>query len=86
MLQDKIVFTVTGKLQELLLKEDGLALEKALKICRAFEQSNKHVKELRSNFASNTLNPSAEVNKVQRRPSQKENDQQSSTDEDRTSN
>ena len=86
MLRGKIVFTVTGKLQELLLREDGLTLEKALKICRAFEQSNKHVKELRSNFASNALNSSAEVNKISRRPSQKANDQQNSTDEDRTSN
>ena len=45
MLRDKIVFTVTGKLQELLLREDNLTLEKAIKICRAFEQSNKQVKE-----------------------------------------
>ena len=85
-LRDKIVFTVTGKLQELLLREDGITLEKALKICRAFEQSNKHVKELRSNFASNAFNSSAEVNKISGRPSQKANDQQNSTDEDRISN
>ena len=81
MLRDKIVLTVTGKLQELLLREDGLTLEKALKICRAFDQSNKHVKELRSNFASNALNSSAEVNKISRKPSQKANDQQNSTDD-----
>ena len=86
MLRDKIEFTVTGKLQELFFREDGLTLEKALKICRAFEQSNKHVKEVRSNFASNALNSSAKVNKISRRPSQKANDQQNSTDEDRTSN
>ena len=70
----------------LLLREYGLTLEKALKLCRAFEQSNKHVKELRSNFASNALNSSAEVNKISRRPSLTANDQQNSTDEDRTSN
>ena len=37
MLRDKIVFAVTGTLQELLLRKDGLTLEKALKIYRAFE-------------------------------------------------
>ena len=49
MMRDKIVFTVTGKLQELLLRVDGLTLEKAVKICRAYEQSNKQVKEFRDN-------------------------------------
>lgn len=38
MIRDKIVFTVTGKLQELLLREDDLDLVKAIKICRAYEQ------------------------------------------------
>ena len=38
MIRDKIVFTVTGKLQKLLLSEDNLTLDKAVKICRAFEQ------------------------------------------------
>ena len=33
MLRDKIVFIVTGKLQELLLREDNLTLDKAVKIC-----------------------------------------------------
>ena len=44
MLRDKIVFTVTEKLQESLLREDDLTLEKAVRTCRAFEQSNKQVK------------------------------------------
>jgi hypothetical protein len=48
MTRDKIVFTVQGKLQELLLREDKLSLDKAIQICRAYEQSNKHVKELRA--------------------------------------
>ena len=47
MIRDKIVFTVTGKLQELLLREDDLNLVRAIKICRAYEQSNKQVKEIR---------------------------------------
>ena len=47
MIRDKIVFTVTGKLQELLMCEDDLDLKKTIRICRAFEQSNKQVQEIR---------------------------------------
>lgn len=46
MMRDKIVFTVTGKLQELLLRVDALTLEK---VCRAYEQSTKQVTEFRDN-------------------------------------
>ena len=49
MLRDKIVFSASGKLQELLLREDKLDLEKAIKRSRAYEQSNKHVREIREN-------------------------------------
>ena len=54
--------TVTGKLQELLLRVDGLTLERAVKVCRAYEQSSKHVK-------SNPSNPATKVNKVAQKPS-----------------
>ena len=49
MMRDKIVFTVKGKFLELLIhvREDDLDLKKTIKICRAFEQSNQHVQELR---------------------------------------
>ena len=57
---------MTGKLQELLLRVDGLTLEKAVKVCRAYEQSNKQVKEFRDN--SNTSNSSTKVNKVAQKP------------------
>ncbi|XP_033730983.1 uncharacterized protein K02A2.6-like [Pecten maximus] len=67
MMRDKIVFTVTGKLQELLLREDKLTLEKAVKVCRAFEQSNKQVRELRD------TNPTSRVNKVASNYNQKPN-------------
>ncbi|CAC5397952.1 unnamed protein product [Mytilus coruscus] len=59
MMRDKIIFSVTGKLQELLLREDKINLDKAIKICRAYEQSNKHVKELRE-----STNSTHTVNKV----------------------
>ena len=49
MMTDKIAFTVTGKLQELPPRMDGLTLDKAVKVCRAYEQSTKHVKEFRDN-------------------------------------
>ena len=62
MLRDKIELTVTGKLQELLLSEDNLTLEKAVKVCRAFEQTNRQVKEFRG---SATLpSSSTGVNKI----------------------
>ena len=66
MMRDKIVFTMTAKLQELLLRVDGLNLEKAVKVCRAYEQSNKQVKEFRDN--SNPSNSSTKVNKVAQKP------------------
>jgi hypothetical protein len=46
MLRDKIGFSSNGKQQELLLREEILNFEKAIKICWAYEQSNKHVKEV----------------------------------------
>jgi hypothetical protein len=48
MLRDKIVLSSNEKQQELLLREENLDFEKAIKICRAYEQSNKHVKEVRN--------------------------------------
>ena len=48
MIRDKIVFSVTGKLRELLLRECELNLKKAVNICRAFESTAKHVKEMNS--------------------------------------
>ena len=53
---------MTGKLQELLLREDNLTLDKAVKICSVFEQSNRQVKEFRE---SATLpSSSTSVNKI----------------------
>ena len=52
MIRDKIVLSVTGKLQELLLREDKLDLQKAISTCRAYEQSNKHVQEIREKETS----------------------------------
>jgi len=35
------------KLQELLPREEKIELDKCLQICRAYEQSNRHVQEIR---------------------------------------
>ena len=46
MIQDKIVFSTTGKLQELLLREVDLSLKKAIEICQAFEATKKYTTEM----------------------------------------
>ncbi|PFX12101.1 Retrovirus-related Pol polyprotein [Stylophora pistillata] len=71
MLRDKIVLTVTGKLQELLLREESLTLEKTLKICRAFEQSTKQVKELKNNIGSASDSTPSNLNKVSKKSNPK---------------
>jgi hypothetical protein len=58
MMRDKIVFSVEGKLQELLLRQDSLTYDKAIKLCRAYEQANLQVKEIRE------VTPNSSVNKV----------------------
>ena len=68
MMRYKIVLTVTGKLQDLLLRVDGLTLEKAVKVYRAYEQSIKQVKEFKD--SSNPSNSATKVNKVAQKPTQ----------------
>ncbi|KAL5017694.1 hypothetical protein ScPMuIL_005222, partial [Solemya velum] len=64
MMRDKIVFTVTGKLQELLLREDKLTLDKTVKICRAFEQSNRQQKGESKHSQSHSQKPSDRKQKI----------------------
>ncbi|VDH99725.1 Hypothetical predicted protein [Mytilus galloprovincialis] len=72
-MRDKIIFSVTGKLQELLLREDKINLDKAIKICRAYEQSNKHVKELRESTSStHTVNKVTHHDKFKKKAYQPE--------------
>ena len=44
MIRDKIVFSASGKLQELLLRDTNLTLGIAIDICRAFEMTHRQVK------------------------------------------
>ena len=55
MIRDKIVFSVSGKLQELLLRETSLDLKKAIEICPASEITSRNKKE---------MNASSEAQKI----------------------
>ena len=46
MILDKIVFSASGKLQELLLRDTNLTLGISIDICRAFEMTPRQVKEM----------------------------------------
>ena len=48
MIRDKIVFSVEGKMQELLLREKTLDLQKAIDICRSYEITSKQKKEMQT--------------------------------------
>ena len=45
-LRDKIVFSMTDKVQALLLRQKPLDLQKAIDICRAYELTSKETKEM----------------------------------------
>jgi hypothetical protein len=45
-IRDKVVFTVTGKMQELLLREKKLDLLKIIDICHAFEITSRQQREM----------------------------------------
>ena len=47
MIRDKIVFSTSGKMQQLLLRDDELDLRKAIKICQSYEQANKQIQEMK---------------------------------------
>ena len=56
MIRDKIVLRTSGKLQGLLLREEKLELDKCLQTCRAFEQSNRHVQEIKQDKVHDSVN------------------------------
>ena len=62
MIRDKIVFTVSGKLQELLLREsEKLDLKRTIEICRSYELSLQQAKEISSGSKSG---PRMNINKL----------------------
>ena len=54
MIRDKIVFSVSGKLQELLLRETNLDLKKAIETCGAFKITSQK-KEMSANSESQKI-------------------------------
>ena len=67
MIRDKIVFSASGKLQELLLRESNLDLKKATEICRAFEITSR---------AKNEMSPPGEgypIDKIEAQRQKKQN-------------
>ena len=46
MLRDKIVSSASGKMQHVLLRDDDLDLQKAIKMCQSDEQANKQAHEM----------------------------------------
>ena len=63
MIRDKIVFSASGKLQELLLRDTNLTLGIAIDICRAFKMTHRQVKE---------MNPDSMIEKVNVRKTKRE--------------
>ena len=65
MIRDKIVFSVKGQLQQALLREKNLNLEKCLNICRTAEATEKHCTEMAP--SSSAFTP--QIDKVFKKPS-----------------
>ena len=57
MIRDKIVFSVTGKVQELMLREKTRDLQRAIDICRAYEVTSKQAQEIASATQKSTKSP-----------------------------
>ena len=46
LIRDKIVFTVTDKLRQVLLRENPLPLTRAIQLCRSFDTSQAQAKQM----------------------------------------
>ena len=69
MIRDKIVFTAPGKLQEILLRETQLTLDKAIDLCRIYESSIKQAQEMQatpSNYNETSVRPSNAIQTIKR--------------------
>lgn len=47
MIRDKIVFSCTGKMQQILLRYGDLDLKKTIKICQSYEQAYRQSEEMK---------------------------------------
>ena len=69
MIRDKIVFTAPGKLQEILLRETKLTLDKTIDLCRIYESSIKQTQEMQataSNCNETSFRPSSAIQTIKR--------------------
>ena len=74
MIRDKIVFSVKGQLQQVLLREKDLNLEKCLNICCTEEATEKHFTEMAPSSSSFT----PQIDKVFKKPSTNRDEEKNS--------
>jgi hypothetical protein len=74
LLRDKIVFSVSGRKQELLMKEKELDLKKAIDICRLHDATQRNTQEMKSKSAQSLETSSgSHIDKVQPQKSARPN-------------
>ena len=75
MIKDKLVFTANKRLQEKLLRDNELTLEKAISICRAYEQTTNDMKELnKSESKIEKVSNKSQLKRQERMGDQRQND------------
>ena len=80
MIRDKIVFSTSGKLQELLLRERNLDLDKTVEICLVFEATTRFAKEMCKTESNQEVNKIHFSNNKDKRENYKEYAKQQSPD------
>ena len=71
MIRDKIVFSCSEKMQQLLLRDDGLDLKKTIKICQSYEQVNNQADEMKRENQSSVHKVSEHQNPRSRKSTNK---------------
>lgn len=71
MIRDKIVFSCSEKMQQLLLRDDGLDLKKTIKICQSYEQVNNQPDEMKRENQSSVHKVSEHQNPRSRKSTNK---------------
>ncbi|KAK3794019.1 hypothetical protein RRG08_028453 [Elysia crispata] len=75
MIRDKLVFTANKRLQEKLLRDNELTLEKAISICRAYEQTTNDMKEMnKSEIKIEKVSNKSQLKRQERMGNQRQND------------
>ena len=75
MIRDKLVFTANKRLQEKLLRDNELTLQKAISICRAYEKITKDMKEMnKSETKIEKVSNKSQLKQQERTGNQRQND------------